>query len=531
MATVISSKKSSVGGPYCYYTLTMTYSSRTTTSVKVSWKLTAKLASSSSVMGYSLTAYVYAGSNYQKKTLKGNSTWTGTGAHSIEGSFTVSGLSASTSSISTALKVTSGAPENACQLNKTNGSKLTISTVPKYTVSFNANSSGVTGATGIPGAVSKYKGASVAIPSTKPTSTSHDFLRWNTAAAGTGTNYNPGATYSADANATLYAQWTIKTYSVTYNANGGTGAPAAQTKTYGTDLTLSSIAPTRADGVTEEGATIKYTFVGWGTSALATASVYDPGDIYSANAAITLYAVWAALSGYLIKFNSLGGTPVSYLEKNIGESITIPSTIPEKNGYTFKGWSTSIEATTVNYNPGDTYSTDENLNLYAVWEPWSHTLHFNSNGGFSAPSDILITTDSEITIPESQIYRPNFVFKGWNTQLDGFGEYYETGQLYEHRQNGGTITLYAIWDTKDILIYSNGCCKGLEFIEGIESGTNFVNGGKIQTVEFIEGKTLNIDNTAFYLTEILEQHNLYKLTDESELILTDESGNRLYYIQ
>lgn len=72
------------------------------------------------------------------------------------------------------------------------------------------------------------------------------------------------------------------TYSVNYNANGGTGAPGGQTKTYGTNLTLSSTRPTRTD----------YDFVGWGTSSVASSASYQPGSTYSANSSITLYAIW-----------------------------------------------------------------------------------------------------------------------------------------------------------------------------------------------------------------------------------------------
>ena len=44
----------------------------------------------------------------------------------------------------------------------------------------------------------------------------------------------------------LYCVWQAKTYTISYNANGGSGAPASQTKTYGTTLTLSSTKPTRS---------------------------------------------------------------------------------------------------------------------------------------------------------------------------------------------------------------------------------------------------------------------------------------------
>ena len=76
------------------------------------------------------------------------------------------------------------------------------------------------------------------------------------------------------------------TYSVTYNANGGSGAPSAQTKTKDVSLTLSTTQPTRAG----------YNFLGWATSASATSAQYQPGSTYTANANVTLYAVWEELN-------------------------------------------------------------------------------------------------------------------------------------------------------------------------------------------------------------------------------------------
>lgn len=72
------------------------------------------------------------------------------------------------------------------------------------------------------------------------------------------------------------------TYKVTYNANGGSGAPSAQTKTYGTALTLSSTKPTRTG----------YTFKCWNTKSDGSGTNYNAGASYSSNSAVTLYAIW-----------------------------------------------------------------------------------------------------------------------------------------------------------------------------------------------------------------------------------------------
>lgn len=91
----------------------------------------------------------------------------------------------------------------------------------------------------------------------------------------------------------------LASYAVKYSANGGSGAPSAQTKWYGETLKLSATKPTRTG----------YTFQGWGTSSTDTSVDYDPEDSYTANKAVTLYAIWkvvkpAAPSGVTATRNS-----------------------------------------------------------------------------------------------------------------------------------------------------------------------------------------------------------------------------------
>ena len=89
---------------------------------------------------------------------------------------------------------------------------------------------------------------------------------------------------------TVTSSQTVKyTWVVSYNANGGSGAPGNQTKYGGSNLTLSSTKPTRTG----------YTFLGWNTSSSATTSSYAPGAIYNTNANLTLYAVWQVNKYYL----------------------------------------------------------------------------------------------------------------------------------------------------------------------------------------------------------------------------------------
>ena len=77
-------------------------------------------------------------------------------------------------------------------------------------------------------------------------------------------------------------------YTISYNANGGSGAPSSQEKAYGKDLTLSSNVPTRS----------QFKFLGWSTDKNATVGTYNPGSVYTLNKSITLYAIWCIDENY-----------------------------------------------------------------------------------------------------------------------------------------------------------------------------------------------------------------------------------------
>lgn len=66
----------------------------------------------------------------------------------------------------------------------------------------------------------KVKETSLTLSSNGFVRTNYSFLRWNTEEDGTGTDYNPGDTYSADSDLTLYAQWKKNNIPVFTNSNG-----------------------------------------------------------------------------------------------------------------------------------------------------------------------------------------------------------------------------------------------------------------------------------------------------------------------
>lgn len=162
---------------------------------------------------------------------------------------------------------------------KSASGSVTVQARSSNTYSFNAN-----GGSGAPSAVTKWGGIDFTFPTGKPSRTGYEFNGWYNSDINSGTLYQPGQTVHdlPDQAVTWYASWTANTFTVTYNANYGTGAPAAQTKVYDIDLILSSTQPTRENHI----------FLGWGTAPLATTVAYAPGATYSANASITLYAMW-----------------------------------------------------------------------------------------------------------------------------------------------------------------------------------------------------------------------------------------------
>lgn len=193
----------------------------------------------------------------------------------------------------------------------------------------------------------------------------------------------------------------LPSYTITYNANGGTGAPAAQTKWYGKTLTLSSTVPKRTN----------YKFLGWSTSATATSATYAAGASYTANNGITLYAVWA-LDIYTITYYN--GDSSSSTNYNYGSSYTWPSV--ELSGWTFYGWSTSNTSISKSYSSGDNFKDIGTKTLYAIFyknisiyngstTPVTKTLYYNPSGGETATG---------VSVPAIDNIPTNWSAAGWS---------------------------------------------------------------------------------------------------------------------
>jgi uncharacterized repeat protein (TIGR02543 family) len=140
----------------------------------------------------------------------------------------------------------------------------------------------------------------------------YTFGGWFTTSACTGSAVTSLGATSYTANITLYAKWTIKTYTITYNKGAnGTGTIASGTKTHGVDFTLSSSTFTRAD----------YTQTGWSTTD-GGAKAYELGGTYTANSNITLYPFWTlSASPQLASISNVTGKTVNDTSFNATTTI------------------------------------------------------------------------------------------------------------------------------------------------------------------------------------------------------------------
>nr|DAR55632.1 MAG TPA: hypothetical protein [Caudoviricetes sp.] len=209
------------------------------------------------------------------------------------------------------------------------------------------------------------------------------------ASRGVGTSYN-NRTYTVHAwwdssgfsHGTDYATTTVTvpavarpTYTVSYNANGGSGAPSNQTKQHDITLTLSSVKPTRSG----------YTFAGWGTSATDTGVKYSAGGQYTGNSNITLYAIWTNAAKMTLAYNANGGSGAPSSQTHLINTVSkISGVIPTRNNYVFLGWSTSSSATSATYIADGQYTNNNFTNgatvtLYAVWLKRSPSIYINSS--------------------------------------------------------------------------------------------------------------------------------------------------------
>ena len=329
-----------------------------------------------------------------------------------------------------------------------------------FTVTFNGN-----GSTG--GSMANQVASSpTALSANAFTRTGYTFTGWNTAANASGTPYANGATYPFTASTTLYAQWTINSYAVTYNGNTNTAgtAPVDPSSPYNFGATVTVLGNTGA--LTKTG----YTFTGWNTAANGSGTAYQPTNTFTLGAAaVTLYAQWTALPTFTVTFNGNGSTGGSMANQVASSPTALSANAFTRTGYTFTGWNTAANASGTPYANGATYPFTASTTLYAQWTALpTFTVTFNGNGstGGSMANQV---ASSPTALSANAFTRTGYTFTGWNTAANASGTPYANGATYPFT---ASTTLYAQWTaTGTITTVQSG-----------DAGTSAVASGAAMTV-------------------------------------------------
>ena len=228
----------------------------------------------------------------------------------------------------------------------------------------------VTGGTGIASTSGSGKYIYGTIATISATcSTGYDFDKWSDGK----TSSRFYITVTSDL--TYSCSGKLKIYTVSYDANGGIGAPGNQIKTYGYILTLSSQKPTKTG----------YLFNYWDGS---DGKTYKPGAVFSTNADTKMTAHWTPIT-YYVSYNKNKPDKASHDVSGImtnsthsyNNEIKSAGYTPNlsKNGYSIKGWSFRYWDSQANdkgtdYSNGSyiknlTSTNGATINMYAQWKP------------------------------------------------------------------------------------------------------------------------------------------------------------------
>ncbi len=273
------------------------------------------------------------------------------------------------------------------------------------------------------------------------------FDSWNTEPDGSGTSYKPGDEFPREddapleADATLYAQWTDKAvgiYTLTYDANGGTGTMDSVEAPEGTEIEVAECAfvpPEVVDGGAggsgEEGTDgVTDTGTDPGASMGTQAEGDEPGE--------------GADQGTGGNGGAGGATGTDGDPDQSGDAT--PSEPPR-----FYSWNTRPDGSGTRYLPGQKITLEADTTLYARWVDdtitGDFTLTYDANGGTGEMEPQESIDGEPVTVAECTFTPPkNRSFAYWCTSLDGMGKHYDAGAVLELKAN---TTLYAQWERGD----------------------------------------------------------------------------------
>ena len=163
-------------------------------------------------------------------------------------------------------------------------------------------------------------GQSITLPNA--TRSNYTLQGWSIQQSG-GTVTSGGASFTPTSDATLFAQWALQVFTVTYNANGGTSQTASAEFTYGSTTPLQLPSATRSN----------YVFSGWYSAAVGGFSIGSAGANFTPSGTVTIYARWiqASLEGLgdavkIAEMTVIAGSSSSFTAGSNGSSATVEYT-------------------------------------------------------------------------------------------------------------------------------------------------------------------------------------------------------------
>lgn len=333
-----------------------------------------KITSSNATTSKAITLTAKWSANKYKITFNANG---GTFKKNQGGAITVT-YNGTYGTLPTASHITrSGYTFSGWYTEKSGGTKITSSTkvtiagndtlyarwTPKDTIyKISLNTQGGTLPKGTKSSFNVTYGKTYSALPTSVTKSGYNFKGWYTEKSG-GTKITPSTKVTIIGNDTLYAQWTAKTFTVTFNTQGGAlpkNTSSTKSVTYNSKYGTLPV-PAKQGAI----------FKGWYTAKSGGKEI-DSSDKVSITKNTTLYAQWDTKKVYTVKFNANGGTvatPFATYKTNEKFSA-LP--VPSRSGYDFAGWYTKTSGGT-KVTTGTKVSVVGNGTLYARWTPCKHT--------------------------------------------------------------------------------------------------------------------------------------------------------------
>jgi uncharacterized repeat protein (TIGR02543 family) len=272
--------------------------------------------------------------------------------------------------------------------------------------------------------------------SPNPTLTGYAFDGWYTEKGGGGTKYEATTIYNDVNISNLYAKWTPKEYTLSYNknysGNDGSGPdPVSKKVIYGIEVGTLSSNITRTN----------YTFKGWNTKADGTGEVYTETTVYLVEGTTVLYAQWQGIEYTLTLNANYTEAPIVSVTHKVyyGAPIgVLPAPSPARPGYSLTSWTTEPGGGGITYN--SEMLPTQGVTLYAQWTPKEYTLSFDPQGG-NVNSKIVVYNAKVGDLPVP--IAPNgYYFGGWYSAANGKGTLYDENTFYKVANNS---TLHAYW--------------------------------------------------------------------------------------